>query len=118
MNVLMICSSRENIDPYYISIARNVAQYLAQDDIGCDLIFGGCSSSMMGVCYEEFIKNGRHVSSFTTEKYVSDLINLEQSDYYVENTTFSVAYSSRNLKDGTTDADTIGTLDFTCKIAL
>jgi len=90
MNVLMICSSRENIDPYYISIARSVAQYLAQDDIGCDLIFGGCSSSMMGVCYEEFIKNGRHVSSFTTEKYVSDLINLEQSDYYVENTTFDL----------------------------
>ena len=33
---------------------------------------------------------------------------------YVENTTFSVVYTSKNLKAD----DSTGTLDFTCKIAL
>ena len=88
MNVLMICSSRENIDPYYISIARSVAQYLAQSE--CDLVFGGCSSSMMGICYEEFVKNGRNIYSFTTKKYADDLINLKDSKHYIRETTFDL----------------------------
>ena len=58
---------------------------------------------------------------FVGNAYEGEILNLKAGvdlAGYVENTTFSVAYSSRNLKDGTTDADTIGTLDFTCKIAL
>ncbi|MBO5400515.1 MAG: hypothetical protein J6A14_01610 [Spirochaetaceae bacterium] len=58
---------------------------------------------------------------FVGDAYNGEILNLKAGvdlAGYVENTTFSVAYSSRNLKDGTTDADTIGTLDFTCKIAL
>ena len=58
---------------------------------------------------------------FVGDAYKGEILNLKAGvdlAGYVENTTFSVAYSSRNLKDGTTDADTIGTLDFTCKIAL
>ena len=88
MNVLILCSSRENIDPYYKSIARSVAQYLAQSE--CDLVFGGCSSSMMGICYEEFVKNERNIYSFTTRKYADDLINLKDSKHYIRETTFDL----------------------------
>lgn len=88
MNVLILCSSRENIDPYYKSIARSVSQYLAQSE--CDLVFGGCSSSMMGICYEEFVKNERNIYSFTTRKYADDLINLKDSKHYIRETTFDL----------------------------
>ena len=88
MNVLILCSSREDIDPYYTSIARSISHYLAQNE--CDLVFGGCSSSMMGICYDEFVKNGRNVYSFTTRKYANDLINLKESKHYIRETTFDL----------------------------
>lgn len=88
MNVLILCSSRENIDPYYKSITRSISQYLAQNE--CDLVFGGCSSSMMGICYEEFVKNERNIYSFTTRKYADDLINLKDSKHYIRETTFDL----------------------------
>ena len=49
MNVLILSSSREEIDPYYKSIARSISSFLAKSE--CDLVFGAASSSMMGICY-------------------------------------------------------------------
>lgn len=88
MNVLILSSSREEIDSYYKSIARSISSFLAKSE--CDLVFGASSSSMMGICYEEFIKNNRSVYSFTTKKYVDDLKNLEKSKYYIRETTFDL----------------------------
>lgn len=88
MNVLILSSASNDIDPYYISIARSIANYLARD--GHDLVFGGASSSMMGVCYEEFVKQGRNIYAFTTEKYTSDLKDLSNAKHYVRETTFDM----------------------------
>ena len=91
MNVLILSSVSTNIDPYYVSIARNIARYLA--DCGFDLVFGGASTSMTGVCYEEFANKGRQVYLFTTEKYLSDLVNLPKAKPYIRETTFDMKKS-------------------------
>ena len=88
MKVSISSSSRKEIDDYYCSIARSVSNYLAHNDF--DLIYGGCSTSMMGVCYDEFKKNGRKIYVYTTELYTDDLKNLEYDDCEVCKTTFDL----------------------------
>ena len=75
MEILILSSSKEVIDPYYTSVARSIAHYLARN--GNDLIFGAASTSMMGICYDEFKKNDREISAYTTESYINDLENLK-----------------------------------------
>lgn len=88
MKVMVLSSSRDEIDDYYKSIARCVSSYLAK--CGFDLVFGGSSSSMMGICYEEFAKEGRNIYAFTTEKYISDLKKLKEATHYIKETTFDL----------------------------
>lgn len=88
MDVLIISSSREEIDDYYKSVAKSISQYLAKND--CNLIFGASSNSMMGICYEEFQKNERNIYAFTTKKYTDDLKNLPAAKQYICNSTFEM----------------------------
>ncbi len=88
MNVAILSSSSNNIDSYYGSIARSISHYLACNDF--DLVYGGCSTSMMGICYDEFSKNNRKIYSFTTEKYTDDIANLPKAMHYIRKTTFDM----------------------------
>lgn len=88
MEILMLSSSKETIDHYYTSIARFISNFLARDDN--NLVFGAASTSMMGICYDEFKKNGRNISAYTTPKYVDDLKNLDAAKHYICNTTFEM----------------------------
>lgn len=91
MNVMILSSSKEEINDYYKSIARNISHYLA--GCGYDLVFGASSSSMMGICYDEFIKQERDVYAFTTQKYTDDLVNLPMAKHYVRETTLDMKKS-------------------------
>lgn len=97
MDVLILSSASENIDAYYLSIARSIANYLAGNK--CNLIFGGCSTSMMGVCYEEFKKKNREIYAYTTRKYQDDLINLDGCYSYVKDNTFDMKKSMYKSSD-------------------
>lgn len=97
MNVLILSSASAEIDPYYCSIARSISNYLARS--GCDLVFGAASTSMMGVCYNEFEKQGRNIYAFTTEKYVEDLINLGSAKKFINETTFDMKKSMFEYSD-------------------
>lgn len=97
MNVLILSSSREEIDDYYKSIARSISSFLANND--CNLVFGGCSSSMMGICYEEFVKKNREIYSFTTPNYVDDLKYLTKCKNYIRETTFELKQDMFNNSD-------------------
>ena len=88
MNVLIISSANNNIDEYYKNIAKKVSSFLALEN--CNLVFGGCSISMMGACYQEFIKQGRKVYAFTNDEYVDDLENLKEAISTVVDTTFDL----------------------------
>lgn len=88
MNVAILSSSNENVDNNYLSIARSVSAYLAQNDF--NLVFGGCSTSMMGICYDEFIRHNKEVYSFTTPKYADDIKNLLKAKHFIRETTFDL----------------------------
>ena len=88
MNVMILSSSKEEIDDYYKSVARSVAGYLASSEL--DLVYGASSSSMMGICYQEFVKYNRNIYAFTTEKYCDDLRNLPMAKYYIRESTFDM----------------------------
>lgn len=91
MNVLILSSASKNIDPYYVGIARDISKYLAKNDF--DLIFGGASCSMMGACYDEFVRHDRNIYAFTTEKYMQDLENLKFAKPFIRETTFDLKKS-------------------------
>jgi hypothetical protein len=91
MNSAIISSSSDNIDEYYLSIARSVSHYLASNEF--NLVYGGCSSSMMGICYQEFSKQNRTIYSFTTQKYTDDIPNLPLAKHYIRETTFDLKKS-------------------------
>ena len=88
LDVLIISSSRDEIDDYYKSVARNISHYLATN--GDNLIFVAASTSMMGICYDEFKKNNCNIYAFTTKPYIEDLKNLNQAKHYICNTTFEM----------------------------
>lgn len=97
MNVLILSSGNKDINPYYLSIAKSISSFLAQNE--CDLVFGGCSTSMMGICYNEFVKNNRNIYSFTTNKYIDDLNNLNDSKKFIRENTFDMKKDMFNNSD-------------------
>lgn len=88
MNVAILSSNSDKISNYYINQARIISNDLATR--GFDLVFGGCSFSMMGACYKEFVQNNRKIYSYTTEKYKDDIINMPDAKHCVEKTTFDL----------------------------
>ncbi|MDD2518679.1 MAG: LOG family protein [Bacilli bacterium] len=88
MNVLIISSANDNIDDYYKNIATKISNFLSTRN--CDLIFGGCSLSMMGACYQEFIKNGRKVYAYSNDEFAKNLESLKDSISTVVATTFDL----------------------------
>jgi hypothetical protein len=97
LNVLILSSSRNEINAKYLEITKDIAKFLANND--CDLVFGASSNSMMGVCYKEFCKNKRNVYAYTTLKYKDDLDNLKESRQYICTDTFEMKQKMFNKSD-------------------
>lgn len=91
MNVMILSSSKEEIDDYYKVVAKSISNYLASCEF--DLVYGASSSSMMGICYDEFAKRNRNIYAFTTEKYIDDLVNLPKAKHYIRETTLDMKKS-------------------------
>lgn len=106
MNVLIITSSSTKIDDYYLSVAKSISSYLSkyelyysEDNIlTFDVILGGCSS-MMGICYNEFLKHNRKIYSYVTEKYKSDLEIMNESEGHICSDTFDIKKEMFNKSD-------------------
>ncbi len=95
---IAICSSSSNlIDDKYKETARKVTKLLASKDY--DLVWGSASYSIMGICYEEFSKQGRKIYGFTTEKYIDDLKNLNLATHKVCSSTFEMKSEIFNNSD-------------------
>ena len=97
MKVTMCSSSREDIDPYYGSVARSVSSYLAKNEF--DLIIGGTSVSMMGRCYDEFYKHNRNIYAYATEKYADELDSNQYTDCKICADTFELKKKLFNDSD-------------------
>ena len=82
MRVFIGCSSKNHYD----HITREVAASLAKE--GYDLVFGAASFGMMGLCYEEFLKENREITSITVSEYEEDLKNINSTKEFLCDNTF------------------------------
>ena len=88
MRVTISSSSNDLINEEYKESARKVCDFLASS--GCDLNWGSGSSSIMGICYEEFNKYNRNIYGYTSPKYADDIENLPNASHQVFDTTFDL----------------------------
>ncbi|MBE6154383.1 MAG: hypothetical protein E7163_02240 [Firmicutes bacterium] len=86
MKIAISSASNNNVSEKYKDIARKVANYLASNNH--DLIWGSCSVSLMGICYEEFSKFNRNIYGYTTNKYKDDIDNLNNAKHVICEDTY------------------------------
>ena len=88
MRVTISSSSNELIDNEYKDSAIKVCDFLASK--GCDLNWGSGSISIMGICYNEFLKHNRNIYGYTSPKYADDIQNLPKAKHNIYDTTFDL----------------------------
>ena len=88
MRVTISASSSKIIDDVYKKSAIKVCDYLAEN--GWDLNWGSGSVSIMGICYNEFVKYNRNIYGYTTSKYAGDIENLPKANHKIFDTTFDL----------------------------
>lgn len=86
MRVTISSSSNDLIDSGYKKAAIELTEFLASN--GCDLNWGSGSSSIMGICYEIFLKYNRNIYGYTSPKYVDDIQNLPDAKHTIFDDTF------------------------------
>lgn len=82
MNVLIISSANENIDDNYKLIAKKIASFLASKNY--NLVFGGSTLSLMGICYNEFKNNKIYpfsINGFENSTIVKNTFDLKKKMY-------------------------------------
>ncbi len=83
MKIFVGCSSRENIKEEYKDLARSVATWINQNHY--DLLLGGSSTGMMGVCYQECKES--KIETFVAKAYEQDIQRLNHSKNHIVDTT-------------------------------
>lgn|SRR5574344_1233556 len=78
MKVFIGCGSNPKINSNYLDETKRVCELLCE--MNYDLVFGAYSLGMMGVCYNTFIQNKRHVYGISLDAYEDDLVNLKDMD--------------------------------------
>ena len=77
MKVFIASSANLTIDEKYVNIASQVAELFAIKKF--DLMFGAANYSMMGACYEAFVKHNRKIIACTVSKYECDFKKLTKA---------------------------------------
>ena len=88
MRVTISSSSNDLIDDKYKNSSIKVCDFLAEK--GFDLNWGSGSTSIMGICYDEFEKNNRTIYGYTTSKYVDQIDDLPNATHKIYDTTFEL----------------------------
>lgn len=86
MRITISSSSNDLIENIYKEESTKLTAFLA--DNGCDLNWGSGSSSIMGICYNEFSKKNRKIEGYTSPKYADDIENLPNAHHSVFEDTF------------------------------
>ena len=97
MRVTISSSSNDKIKNEYKESAIKVCDYLANN--GWDLNWGSGSSSIMGICYNEFSKYNRNIYGYTSEKYKDDIENLPNAKHNIYKNTYDLKKNIFNDAD-------------------
>ena len=83
MNIFVSCSSSDKISDEYKVVTRFLMENLSKDN---DLVFGCANRGLMGICYNEFLKNNRKITGVCYEMYKSDLEGLKLDEVHMVKT--------------------------------
>ena len=89
MKFTISSSSNDSIDYKYKESAQHLLDYLVTLD-KAELNWGSCSISIMGLCYDAFMKANKPIHGYTTKKYADDIDNLPGADHKVFDTTYDL----------------------------
>lgn len=83
MKIFISCSSQDGVNEVYKEGAKNIAELLAKDN---DLVFGASNKGLMGIVYQEFKKQNRHITGICYEMYKDLLDDLELDEVMITKT--------------------------------
>lgn len=84
MNIFVGCSSRNINNPVYNEIADKIGEFIAEN--GHTLIFGGCSTGLMGRVYAKVKNGGAKVIATQAKVYAHELKGLDLDELKILNT--------------------------------
>lgn len=101
MRITISSSSNDLIERVYKEESAKLTEFLANNE--CDLNWGSgsssSSSSIMGICYNEFSKKNRKIQGYTTPKYADDINNLPKAEHVIYEDTFDLKKNIFNDAD-------------------
>ena len=83
MNIFVSCSSSDKISDEYKVVTRFLMENISKDN---DLVFGCANRGLMGICYNEFLKNKRKIIGVCYEMYKNDLEGLKLDEVHMVKT--------------------------------
>lgn len=89
MKFTISSSSNDLIDEKYKISAGHLLDYLVTIP-NAELNWGSCSISIMGLCYDTFLKAGKPIHGYTSRKYADDINNLPNADHKIFDTTYDL----------------------------
>lgn len=73
MKIFIGCSSSNDVSEEYKIVTKYLAEQISKDN---DLVFGCVDRGLMGICYNEFLKNNRSITGICYEMYKDELEDL------------------------------------------
>ena len=83
MNIFVSCSSSDKISDEYKVVTRFLMENISKNN---DLVFGCANRGLMGICYNEFLKNKRKIIGVCYEMYKNDLEGLKLDEVHMVKT--------------------------------
>lgn len=82
MRILIISSSRNEVNKNFLKLGDIIGKKLK--DTNLELVYGAASTGIMGRCTKYF----KVINSYTVEKYIDDLKNINSTKEFILDTTF------------------------------
>lgn len=96
MKIFIGCSSSDEISEEYKVVTKYLSEEISKDN---DLVFGCADRGLMGICYNEFLKNNREITGICYEMYKDDLNGLKLTDTHMVKTLEESTKKLEELSD-------------------
>lgn len=96
MKIFIGCSSSDEISEEYKVVTKYLSEEISKDN---DLVFGCEDRGLMGICYNEFLKNNREITGICYEMYKDDLNGLKLTDTHMVKTLEESTKKLEELSD-------------------
>ncbi len=97
MKLFIACSARDKIPQKYFDGCEKLLSALLKEN---DLVFGACTTGLMGVAHKIALKNGREIIAATPKAYAYEAENTKCSQKIITDTVGERTEKALALSDG------------------